>query len=691
MAETARDMLIRLTVEATEASRNTKQLADEMGKLAAASEAANEKMTQINQQSKGMTSGMAGSAKDLEGIGGALDRAFGKGANYQIINVSNQLQDFIVQVNGGMDATRALSQQLPQLLGAFGALGAAAGIAAAVLPQIASALFSVGAAESALKAVAEQSKALSDALGFVDRMTKEFDPNAFLLKLDTMDVKTKELTFSVLKFGRAQAIVFGQEAQRNLEKAASSYQNIAKHRGAWSINSSGVILSEAESWGRQFDISAEAGAKLAEAVREITSETGNAARGIDLLTSITDKGNAKLTELSKNLYASGKERAVAQKDLNLLEQQEALLAQSIAGRKGIPKEKGGGSRATEQNDYNRLLKELSDQLIKINQGPGSISALTTLNEQYRRGLIKLLPAQLEDLRIVAQKIDSEKELQALTKDALARDEVRNKAQAEINAEWLKNEEATQEARRKANFETWKTNQALDAQISKMEDAVEPLRVYHRTIEELYKLMARGMSLEAFVKGAEAAQEQLDKSRGVIKDVKEELTELQKSLQQLATQGIGGLADVLVSADRNFRQFAENFLRQVAKMIIQTTLLKSLAGTSIGGILGLQTPGKKSAPGLESGGYMSRAGAGIPALFGGAGGAEIVSAGQSSAGVSVNVVNNAGAEIGVESRQNADGSTMIDILVERKVKGMIASGAMDRVMASTFGARRRGFA
>jgi hypothetical protein len=62
----------------------------------------------------------------------------------------------------------------------------------------------------------------------------------------------------------------------------------------------------------------------------------------------------------------------------------------------------------------------------------------------------------------------------------------------------------------------------------------------------------------------------------------------------------------------------------------------------------------------------------------------------SSGVSVNVVNNSGAEIGVESRQNADGSTMIDILVERKVKGMIASGAMDRVMASTFGARRRGF-
>jgi hypothetical protein len=60
-------------------------------------------------------------------------------------------------------------------------------------------------------------------------------------------------------------------------------------------------------------------------------------------------------------------------------------------------------------------------------------------------------------------------------------------------------------------------------------------------------------------------------------------------------------------------------------------------------------------------------------------------------VSVNVVNNVGAEIAVEQRQNNDGSLNIDILVERKVRGMIANGSMDRVMASTFGARRRGFA
>jgi tetrahydromethanopterin S-methyltransferase subunit A len=63
----------------------------------------------------------------------------------------------------------------------------------------------------------------------------------------------------------------------------------------------------------------------------------------------------------------------------------------------------------------------------------------------------------------------------------------------------------------------------------------------------------------------------------------------------------------------------------------------------------------------------------------------------SSPVIMNVTNAAGADISAESRQNADGSITIDMIVERKMKGVIASGAMDRVMAGTYGARRRGFA
>lgn len=62
-------------------------------------------------------------------------------------NAAFQIQDFIVQVEGGTDATRALGQQLPQLLGAFGAIGASIGVVVALLPAFARGLF--GSAEGA--------------------------------------------------------------------------------------------------------------------------------------------------------------------------------------------------------------------------------------------------------------------------------------------------------------------------------------------------------------------------------------------------------------------------------------------------------------------------------------------------------------------------------------------------------------
>ncbi|MGA1373160.1 MAG: hypothetical protein ACO3Z6_16350, partial [Pseudomonadales bacterium] len=62
--------------------------------------------------------------QNLRGVGAM-------GARFQ--NASYQLQDFIVQVQNGTSASRALSMQLPQLLGGFGAVGAAAGVAAGLL------------------------------------------------------------------------------------------------------------------------------------------------------------------------------------------------------------------------------------------------------------------------------------------------------------------------------------------------------------------------------------------------------------------------------------------------------------------------------------------------------------------------------------------------------------------------------
>lgn len=59
-----------------------------------------------------------------------------KGAGGSIRNVSYQLQDFMVQVQGGTSVITALSQQLPQLLSGFGLIGVVAGVGASAIGAI---------------------------------------------------------------------------------------------------------------------------------------------------------------------------------------------------------------------------------------------------------------------------------------------------------------------------------------------------------------------------------------------------------------------------------------------------------------------------------------------------------------------------------------------------------------------------
>ena len=59
-------------------------------------------------------------------------------------NVSFQLQDIFVQISSGQGVSRALGQQLPQLLSGFGAMGAAMGLAASLAIPLAASLFSIG-------------------------------------------------------------------------------------------------------------------------------------------------------------------------------------------------------------------------------------------------------------------------------------------------------------------------------------------------------------------------------------------------------------------------------------------------------------------------------------------------------------------------------------------------------------------
>ena len=78
----------------------------------------------------------------------SLDRAARSGSG-GLQNFGFQVQDLAVQIAGGTSATRALAQQLPQLLSGFGLFGVALGTASAVLIPLVGHLFKAGEATSA--------------------------------------------------------------------------------------------------------------------------------------------------------------------------------------------------------------------------------------------------------------------------------------------------------------------------------------------------------------------------------------------------------------------------------------------------------------------------------------------------------------------------------------------------------------
>lgn len=87
---------------------------------------------------------------------------------FQMQNAALQVGDFFVQVSGGQSATRALAQQLPQLLGGFGLFGALAGAAFAALSPLISKMFEGEEAsrelDDRMKSLADSTRAHADAV-----------------------------------------------------------------------------------------------------------------------------------------------------------------------------------------------------------------------------------------------------------------------------------------------------------------------------------------------------------------------------------------------------------------------------------------------------------------------------------------------------------------------------------------------
>jgi lambda family phage tail tape measure protein len=180
---TEQEMLIRLQVEAGQAIKQMETASKSVGDLTTAANNSQRPMRQLQQN---------------------------------VRNASYQLTDFAVQVQGGQSAMLAFSQQAPQLLAGFGAIGAAVGLIAALAPAAIQGIVALTkdskTLEESLKGAEEAFKNLKSSFDFTDR--KSLDP--LIEQYKEANQETKNLILSNLELNVAIAKVASNDLKVSL-------------------------------------------------------------------------------------------------------------------------------------------------------------------------------------------------------------------------------------------------------------------------------------------------------------------------------------------------------------------------------------------------------------------------------------------------------------------------------------------
>jgi len=178
--------------------------------------------------------------------------------------------------------------------------------------------------------------------------------------------------------------------------------------------------------------------------------------------------------------------------------------------------------------------------------------------------------------------------------------------------------------------------------------------------------------------------------------------IETSLLNATTNWTDSLIDGIGEADQSFTEFIENAIKSIAKLIVQKQVLAAF-GSFFGTPAAAANGAAFNAPGVQ---FMARGGiltsptffttARGPAVAAEAGPEAVVPLRRSSGGdlgvaaspVTINVQNYTEATVSQRTTDNADGSRVVDMLIERKVRALMTDGSLDRTMRASYGVTRQ---
>ena len=590
----------------------------------------------IDTSADGAAAGMKDVGSAATGASAGLDRwgRTQKEAQRSAGLVSFQVQDMIVSLQNGQKVTTVFAQQMPQLLSAFGTIGAYAGIAAA----------GVGVLMSAFTTHAEKMKAFAEGLDEVAKSLKDAgDPLEALSSLSSsLNFDETAKSFDKLSVEAKKVAISSLEARINLigladEKTRQRFDELARSLGDMT-----GFYSRITKVGDAFNLSAGA-EKAAETITRLQQGTITYQKALEDLRAssigVGEEGNEAFKKLLATLEAIVISAAKAPGEVKELKYQLGQLRQSL--ETGIdltafvgPPDPGKATRGVRavRDAYHDMRLEILELTVgmseydkvvyRINNNMVQYSAKT---KQAALDLAELKDQQkaatesaklLEETRKRLADIDKQLADQA-TKDTAAYvkwyetfvgkltetqkleiDILQGRVQAgSVEAGLLRQTAERVDLMNELN-EASKRNLEVEKERNELGksyyDLVNPgLTKYTERMELLSRLQAEG-----FFKNnpAEYFKQQADALKLLTPGVKS----LQEEFKALAIDGIKGLTDAFFEAEKGFKNFAKSFLTQIAKMISNAMLLQALSGTKFGDFLGIPGSGPQLLGGSANG-------------------------------------------------------------------------------------------
>jgi hypothetical protein len=636
-----------------------------------------------------------------------------RAAQANIKNVSFQISDLAVQMASGTSATRALAQQLPQLLGGFGTVGAVVGTLAAVLIPLASNILGVG----------QQTKTLSDAAkeiktNFGEWQTASRALQAELELLRTKSIETgtavKQSLIGDLRLSRDQLLTSFKGLTTTLGNDFKQFQGYIQNTDNVLKRLSPSVLASLSGFqrmGREIKVLTPQARSLVDTLAGLEN-LGASSRELDTIAQKLEKVN-KAAEAENPL-----EYARAMTDLK---NETVALLEKLGVAPGVIQAIVKPMNDAAASAYG-LAKGFDAAKISLSNFLAEFAKYQSLGQQMSSSYgfsftptikgIEGTEAAMKRLRPEFQGMQNDLKIMQNTAQVNAEINARKILQNYIPA-------ADQIKTKLQEIETARRTLGLNATSEDLRNMDNATKELNKQLADLATGGSKGGSgggggkLGAAAKGVKALGDAAKKGAQDLKQVANASKDWAEGIQNILESGLNGVVDAMFaiaegskSAKEAFSDLAKSMLRQIAQLIIQLTIIKPLmaaiglpmagGGGLLGGV-GMASRSLMPANRMSIGSSLGNAAIGnytgfnlTPAIsqFKSASLGNGLTASTQPAPMNVVINNYAGAQI--KTRQN-NGQVEIDVIMDVMADALVRGGnKVDAALQRAYGAKRVGY-